>query len=134
MYQKGVKLFKVDSRIIKLFFDSDEIIKENKDILIYDKYKCLGETFIKQRKTFFDSLLNEKKINIKIYTGYNQIKMKYNSLPQINIYKALMSNYKNKIDNLFPKSMKNNMNNKVKMTNFKEDLDKLWLGVLIDIL
>ena len=127
--QKGTKVYKVDSRIIKLFVDSDEIIKENKDIIIYDKYQRLCENLLKQRKMFFDSLMNEKKMNINFDIDYNPVQKKYKPFPQINTYKAVMPNYKNKIDNLYSISVKNIINNKSKLVNFNEDLDKILVGI-----
>ena len=134
--QKGTKIYKVDYRIIKLFIDSDEVIKENKDQIIYDKYKLLGEILINQRKMFFDSFLNIEKIKLDIDTGYKPNKIKYKSLPQINTYKANMLSYpknKNKNNSIFsdyyPKSVTNKINNKTKLCHFNEDLDQLLINI-----
>ena len=130
--QKGTKIYKVDSRIIKLLIDSDELIKENKDKIIYEKYKRLYENLINQRKMFFDSLLNEKKINLdvdNIDTGYRPNKIKYKPLPQINTYKLPLSNFQHKFDNLNPQTVKNNIYTKTRLAHFTEDLDKLLTGI-----
>ena len=130
--QKGTKIYKVDSRIIKLLIDSDEMIKENKNKIIYEKYNRLSENLINQRKMFFDSLLNEKKISLdidNIDTGYRPNKKKYKPLPQINTYKIPLSNFLYKFDNLNPKTVKNNIYNKTKLSHFSEDLDKLLIGI-----
>ena len=94
--QRGTKIYKVDYRIIKLFIDSDEVIKENKDQIIYNKYKLLGDILINQRKMFFNSILNIEKIKLDIDTGYKPNKIKYKSLPQINTYFKKLNNPKNK--------------------------------------
>ena len=52
------KIYKVDIRIIKLLTDSDSIINENKNLIVYNKYKMLSEVLLKQRKMFFDSFIN----------------------------------------------------------------------------
>ena len=130
--QKGTKIYKVDSRIIKLLIDSDELIKENKNKIIYEKYKRLYENLINQRKMFFDSLLNEKKINLdvdNIDTGYRPNKIKYKPLPQINTYKLPLSNFQHKFDNLNPQTVKNNIYTKTRLAHFTEDLDKLLTGI-----
>ena len=130
--QKGTKLYKVDSRIIKLLIDSDELIKENKDKIIYEKYKRLYENLINQRKMFFDSLLNEKKINLdvdNIDTGYRPNKIKYKPLPQINTYKLPLSNFQQKFENLNPQTVKNNIYTKTRLAHFTEDLDKMLIGI-----
>ena len=45
--QKGTKIYKVDSRIIKLLIDSDEMIKENKNkIIIFPKSNKIISIFI----------------------------------------------------------------------------------------
>ena len=127
--QRGTKIYRVDSRIIKLFIDSDEIIKENKNKIIYDKYKLLSEKLINQRKMFFDSLLNENKIKLEIDTGFKPIKIKFKSLPQINTYNRSME----KAKDIYPKSVVNKVNNNfkiiTKLSHFKEDLDKLLVSV-----
>ena len=130
--QKGTKIYKVDSRIIKLLIDSDEMIKENKNKIIYEKYNRLSENLINQRKMFFDSLLNEKKINLdvdNIDTGYRPNKIKYKPLPQINTYKLPLSNFQHKFDNLNPQTVKNNIYTKTRLAHFTEDLDKLLTGI-----
>ena len=63
-----------------MFIDSDDIIKKNKDKIIYEKYSLLSQNLINQRKMFFDSLLNTNKIKLEIDTGYKPIKIKYKSL------------------------------------------------------
>jgi len=130
--QKGTKIYKVDSRIIKLLIDSDELIKENKDKIIYEKYKRLYENLINQRKMFFDSLLNEKKINLdvdNIDTGYRPNKIKYKPLPQMNTYKLPLSCFQCKFENVNPQTVKNNIYTKTRLAHFTEDLDKLLIGI-----
>ena len=133
--QKGTRIYKVDTRIIKLLVDSDEIIKENKDRIIYDKYKRLGENLINKRKMFFDSLLNIEKIKLDIDTGYIPNKIRYKPLPQINTNKANRLDYqkfKQKINYgyNYPRSVMNKNNNiRTKLSHFNEDLDKLLISV-----
>ena len=45
----------VDSRIIKLFVESDTNIRDNKNLLLYNKYKVLCDALLKQRKSYLDS-------------------------------------------------------------------------------
>ena len=137
--QKETKIYKVDSRIIKLFIDSDEKIKENKDQIIYDKYKLIWENLINQRKIFFDSLLNQNKISLEIDTGYKPNKIKYNCLPRINTYKALVlkrENNKNSKESLFGDYNIKYLNKKIKekkiqtkLTHFNEGLDSLMRSI-----
>ena len=56
------KIYKVDARIIKLLTDSDRIVNDNKNIIIYNKYQMLSEILLKQRKIFFDSFINIDKM------------------------------------------------------------------------
>lgn len=127
--QRDTKLLYVDSRIIKMFIDSDDIIKKNKDKIIYEKYTLLSQNLINQRKMFFDSLLNENKIKLEIDTGFKPIKIKFKSLPQINTYNRSME----KAKDIYPKSVVNKVNNNfkiiTKLSHFKEDLDKLLVSV-----
>ena len=137
--QKETIIYTVDSRIIKLFIDSDEKIKENKDQIIYDKYKLLWENLINQRKIFFDSLLNQNKVSLKIDTDDKPIKLKYNSLPRINTYKNLIlkrENNKNTKGSLFRDYNIKYLNKKLKdkkiqtkLTHFNEDLDNLMRSI-----
>ena len=45
----------VDSRIIKIFVESDSNIRDNKNLLLYNKYKVLCDALLKQRKSYLDS-------------------------------------------------------------------------------
>lgn len=45
----------VDSHIIKIFVESDSNIRDNKNLLLYNKYKVLCDALLKQRKSYLDS-------------------------------------------------------------------------------
>ena len=59
----NTKIYKVDARIVKLLVDSDPIINDNKNIIIYNKYQMLCDILLKQRKMFFDSYINIDSFN-----------------------------------------------------------------------
>ena len=77
------KIYKVDARIIKLLADSDPVINDNKNIILYNKYQMLSDILLKQRKMFFDSFINIDKIeNInKINDNKNINKIDNNIFP-----------------------------------------------------
>ena len=128
--QRDTKLLYVDSRIIKMFIDSDDIIKKNKDKIIYEKYSLLSQNLINQRKMFFDSLLNTNKIKLEIDTGYKPIKIKYKSLPQIRMHKSIetiKTGFKDLL--LSQKNANNNFIINTKLKKFNEDLDKLLISI-----
>ena len=54
----------VDMRIVKLLVDSDDIILNNKNVIVYHKYQMLVDILLKQRKIYFDSFFNLEKHNI----------------------------------------------------------------------
>ena len=57
-------VYYVDARIIKLLVDSDQIINNNKNIMLYYKYEMLSDILLKQRKIYFDSFFNAEKYNV----------------------------------------------------------------------
>ena len=58
------KIYCVDMRIVKLLVDSDDVILDNKNVIIYHKYQMLADILLKQRKIYFDSFFNLEKHNI----------------------------------------------------------------------
>ena len=60
------KVLKVDMRIVKLLVDSDDIILNNKNIIVYHKYQILADILLNQRKIYFDSFFNQEKHNINV--------------------------------------------------------------------
>ena len=52
---KEAIVYFVDSRIIQLFIEGCNNIRENKNNLLRDKYKVLTDLLLKQRKTYLDS-------------------------------------------------------------------------------
>ena len=52
---KEGSVYYVDSRIIHIFIESDSNIRDNKNLLLYNKYKVLCDALLKQRKTYLDS-------------------------------------------------------------------------------
>ena len=65
------RVYYVDARIIKLLIDSDPIISNNKNILLYYKYEMLSDILLKQRKIYFDSVFNSEKYNVNIINKKN---------------------------------------------------------------
>ena len=70
-------IYYVDIRIIKLLVDSDPIINNNKNIILYHKYEMLSDILLKQRKIYFDSFFNSEKYSSsnknKIINNNNKI-------------------------------------------------------------
>ena len=52
--KEGVVYF-ADARIIQLFVEGSRVIYENKNFLLYEKYKVLADLLLKQRKSYLDS-------------------------------------------------------------------------------
>ena len=62
----NTKVYTVDMRIVKLLVDSDEIILNNKNAIIFHKYEILADILLKKRKIYFDSFFSLEKHNIDI--------------------------------------------------------------------
>ena len=58
------KVYCTDMQIVKLLVDSDDVILNNKNVIIYHKYQMLADILLKQRKIYFDSFFNLEKHNI----------------------------------------------------------------------
>ena len=69
----NAKIYYVDIRIIKLLVDSEQIINNNKNIILYHKYEMLSDILLKQRKIYFDSFFNAEKYNIENLASKNDI-------------------------------------------------------------
>ena len=85
-------VYYVDVRIIKLLVDSDFIINNNKNILLYHKYQMLSDILLKQRKIYFDSFFNSEKQSseddkTKNITNYKKDESKDNGNDNDNIFK-----------------------------------------------
>ena len=52
--KEGV-VYAVDARIIQLLVESDANIRDNKNLLLYNKYKVLCDALLRQRKSYLDS-------------------------------------------------------------------------------
>ena len=59
------RVYYVDARIIKLLVDSDPIINNNKNIILYHKYEMLSDILLKQRKIYFDTFFKAEKYNVQ---------------------------------------------------------------------
>ena len=59
----NAKVYSVDVRIIKLFVDSDPVINDNKNVIIFKRYQILSNILLNQRKIFFKSYINLDKNN-----------------------------------------------------------------------
>ena len=101
------RVYYVDARIIKLLVDSDQIINNNKNIILYHKYEMLSDILLKQRKIYFDSFFNAEKYNVQnIITRDNNNKTDENN--EANNDKEMLSdNYTNNIvkDELLPPNL-----------------------------
>ena len=85
------KVYYVDARIIKLLVDSDPIINNNKNIMLYHKYEMLSDILLKQRKIYFDSFFNAEKYNVQ------NIITKSNNTDESNDREMISDNYTNNI-------------------------------------
>ena len=101
------KVYYVDARIIKLLVDSDQIINNNKNIILYHKYEMLSDILLKQRKIYFDSFFSAEKYNVQnIMTHDNNNNTDENN--EANNDKEMISdNYTNNIvkDELLPPNL-----------------------------
>ena len=84
-------VYDVDARIIKLLVDSDQIINNNKNIMLYYKYQMLCDILLKQRKIYFDSFFNAEKYNVQ------NILNKSNNVDENNDREMISDNYTNNI-------------------------------------
>ena len=84
-------VYYVDARIIKLLVDSDQIISNNKNIMLYYKYEMLSDILLKQRKIYFDSFFNAEKYNVQ------NIINKSNNPDQNDDREMISDNYTNNI-------------------------------------
>ena len=74
------KVYSVDVRIIKLLVDSDPVINDNKNVIIFKRYQMLSDILLNQRKIFFKSYINLDKNNNEnnINDNGNENKVNYN--------------------------------------------------------
>ena len=82
--KEGIVYF-TDARIIQLFVEGSRVIHENKNFLLYEKYKVLADLLLKQRKSYLDSYSSfqidsvkekEKSLNTHIIKKDNLLKSK----------------------------------------------------------
>ena len=90
--KEGIAYY-VDARIIQLLVESDSNIRDNKNLLLYNKYKVLSESLLRQRKSYLDSFcsfqidsIKEKENSISKFT-----KKKYNVFHSKEKYKRVLS-------------------------------------------
>ena len=69
---RDTKVYSVDMRIVKLLVDSDDIILNNKNIIVFHKYQVLANTLLKQRKIYFDSFFSLEMHNIEKNLSNNE--------------------------------------------------------------
>ena len=83
----------VDSNIIKLFVESDSNIRDNKNLLLYNKYKVLCDALLKQRKSYLDSFcsfqIDSVKEKEKALTKFS--KKRYNIFHQKEKFKKILT-------------------------------------------
>ena len=101
-------VYYVDARIIKLLVDSDIIINNNKNILLYHKYQMLSDILLKQRKIYFDSFFNSEKQSSEDDNTKNiHSNKKDENKDNDNISKDC-NNHKNNMNDLIDKTYNNN--------------------------
>ena len=135
------KVYSVDVRIIKLFADSDPVINDNKNVIIFKRYQMLSDILLKQRKIFFKSFINLDKnnnennindiennlinnINNNNYNNSSKIHIikskdniniqKYKTLPKI---KTILSSFNDPFSKLKQKNMKSPQNIDIEREN-----------------
>ena len=59
---KEAIVYEVNSKIVNFLIESEEIIIENKNKILFEKYKLLCDMLLKQRKIFFESFLHVQNI------------------------------------------------------------------------
>ena len=101
-------VYYVDVRIIKLLVDSDYIINNNKNILLYHKYQMLSDILLKQRKIYFDSFFNSEKQNSEDDNNKNILYYKKNGNKDNNDIIKDSNSHKDNINDLIDKTYNNN--------------------------
>ena len=98
----------VDSRIIQIFVESDPNIRENKNLLLYNKYKVLCDALLKQRKTYLDSFCSFQIDSVKERENSISkfIKKRYNVFHAKEKFKKMMEPFTPKFTNLKEKRKK----------------------------
>ena len=69
---RDTNVYSVDMRIVKLLVDSDDIILNNKNVIVFHKYQVLANTLLKQRKIYFDSFFSLEMHNIEKNLSNNE--------------------------------------------------------------
>ena len=95
---KEATVYFVDSRIIQLFIEGCNIIRDNKNALLIDKYKVLTDLLLKQRKSYLDTFCTfqidsaqEKESNIT-----TNLMKRDNLFKQKNSYSRILSSQTSK--------------------------------------
>ena len=122
---KEAIVYEVNSKIVNFLIESEEIIIENKNKILFEKYKLLCDMLLKQRKIFFESFLHVQ----NIMNNNNNKNNKNNNLIVDNENNNNNSNNNNNNNRLNLKKKillleKKNINNKIfyhKSKNFSSD-------------
>ena len=95
-------VYYVDSRIIHIFVESDPNIRENKNLLLYNKYKVLCDALLKQRKIYLDSFCSFQIDSVKERENAISkfIKKRYNVFHAKEKFKKMMEPFTPKYTNL----------------------------------
>ena len=107
---KEATVYFVDMRIIQLFIDGCDNIRDNKNNLLIDKYKVLTDLLLKQRKSYLDTFCTfqidtaqeqENKINTNLVKKGSLLKSKnnYNKLASSQTTKNLNIKFRNSVNN-----------------------------------
>ena len=137
---KEAIVYQVDSRIIKLLVEGNKVIKENKNELLYSKYKVLCDSLLKQRKSYLDSFCTFQIDSVKEReTPRNKTSSKKdNILKTKNIFNKIMTSNtaKNSHLKIRNKVLGESENKKIKYTSLSSVCDvltKVYRGISFEI-
>ena len=124
---KEGSVYYVDSRIIQIFIESDSNIRDNKNILLYNKYKVLTDALLKQRKSYLDSFCSFQ---------IDSVKEKENTISKFKKKRQNIFHSKEKfLKNIVPYTTKNiNLKDRKKRTFFAKEKKYRSMSVVCEVL
>ena len=126
--KEGV-VYYVDIRIINLFVEGNKIIHDNKNFLLYEKYKVLSDLLLKQRKSYLDSYSSFQIDSVKERENTFNI----NTLKKDNILKS-KSSFKKTIANASQNSKNSLLKIRNKVLNEPKEKKYTSLSSVCDVL
>ena len=103
-------IYIVDYRIIKLLIEGDTQINDNKNLILYNKYKLLCDSLLKQRKIYFESFSNYQLLNSHNDINIGELSkehMGFNLLSKIDSNEAKLQQILNPNKKIRAKKLKN---------------------------